>query len=151
VVTGVDRSGRSVILADGEAPTVMPEGPDYVGYQIVELWKTRTTPPDLSGEDFTAEPFELDPVPGGVNWRVTVWPPVEVRSRIHKTDTVDLVYILSGTVYVGVGDDETSLVETLLSPGDSIVALGNMHSWRNPGPDPCVAVATMVSSIPLSD
>jgi quercetin dioxygenase-like cupin family protein len=153
VVTGVDPSGRSVVLSDGAAPMVLgaePElrGTEYEGFEIIELWQTQATPPDLSGDDLSTLPFELDPVPGGVHWRLVAWPPMP-RGRIHKTDTVDLMYILSGEIYLGVGDDEESLVETLLRPGDSVVALANVHSWRNAGPAPCVAVSTMLSTAPV--
>jgi hypothetical protein len=153
VVTGDDADGHAVVLSDGPAPMVVGAEPNdlgdvYEGFRITELWQTQATPPDLSGQDLSGLPFELDPVPGGLHWRIVSWPAVEERSVIHRTETVDFLYIVSGQMYLGVGDDDETLREVLLGPGDTVVALANMHSWRNPGPGPCIAVASMLSSLP---
>jgi hypothetical protein len=150
VVTGIDPSGHSVIFSDGQAPQVAGDS-DELGYQIIEMWQTQATPPDLSGEDLSGLPYELEPVPGGVHWRLVVWPERDVPGHVHRTDTLDMLYILSGQVVLGVGDDAESMHDVQLSAGDAVVALANVHCWRNPGPGRCVALATMVSSLPLSD
>jgi mannose-6-phosphate isomerase-like protein (cupin superfamily) len=146
LVTGVDGSGRSGVLSDGDAPTA-DFGARAAGMQVVELWQTGSTPPDLTGGDAAATPHGLEPPPGGCNWRLVVFPDRYDPDFLVRTDTLDLMYIVSGQVIVDVGDDATSMVEVRLGTGDAIVALGNVHHWRNPGPGPCVAVATMVSAL----
>ncbi len=148
VVTGIDSSGHSVVLSDGEAPQVVGDGTEQ-GYQIIEMWQTQATPPDLSGEDLSGLPYELEPVAGGAHWRIVVWPERDEPGHVHRTDTLDMLYIVSGQVILGVGDDAESMKEVHLGTGDAIVALANVHCWRNPGPGRCVAVATMVSSLPI--
>ena len=149
VVTGMDSSGRSVILAQDEAPSVVHD--EASGYQLIEMWQTRSTPPALTGEDLSGTPFELEPVAGGIHWRIVVWPERDEPGLIHRTDTLDMLYILSGQIVLGVGDDAGSMREVHLQAGDAVVALANVHCWRNPGPGRCTAVATMVSSLPLGD
>lgn len=145
VVTGTDASGKAVVVSDGPAPVVIS---NFSGYRIVEMWATDRTPPDLSGADISDLPFELEPPAGGLHWRLINWPVSEQQGRWHSTDTLDLLYILTGEISLGVGSEDES-VEVHLKAGDAVVALGNVHKWFNPGPDVCSAVATMVSALPL--
>jgi hypothetical protein len=145
VVTGSDASGRGVVLSDGPAPMVLSNAS---GYRMVEMWATEHTPPDMSGEDISARPFELEPPAGGMHWRLVVWPVSHEWGKVHRTDTLDLLHIISGECTLGVGDEEKHEVVRLRA-GDSIVALGNVHFWRNTGTTSCTAVATMVSSLPV--
>lgn len=145
VVTGTDPSGRAVVLSDGPAPVPIQ---DDSGYRMVQLWRTHATPPDLGGEDLTTLPYQLEPPAGGAHFRVVVWPPTKERGRVHSTDTLDVLYIVSGAITLGVGDAESGTDVSLVA-GDCVVALANVHSWHNTGPEPCVAVASMVSALPV--
>jgi hypothetical protein len=147
VVTAM--SGGSVILSDGDAPTVA-NGEGRFGTHVVEMWQTRSTPPSLSGEDLSALAHQTEPVPGGIHWRIVTFPERDAPGYLHRTNSVDLLYIISGQIILSVGDDEDSLTDSTLTAGDAVVALGNLHAWRNAGPGPCVTVVTMVSSLPTS-
>ena len=54
---------------------------------------------------------------------------------MHVTDTLDIVTILSGELYVVLED-----CETLLRPGDTVVQRGTKHTWSNRSEEPCVLV-----------
>lgn len=64
------------------------------------------------------------------------------RSGFHTTDTVDLVYVLSGEIVLDLGDGET----VALKAGDSLVQNGARHVWRNPGSVPCTFLAVLIGA-----
>jgi mannose-6-phosphate isomerase-like protein (cupin superfamily) len=146
VVTGTDASGKAVVLSDGPAPVHIANDK---GYRMVSIWATDRTPPDAGGEDLSQKPYQLEPPAGGAHFRIVVWPEDDRPGRVHSTETLDVLYILSGRVVLTVGEG-TSAQDVSLSAGDSVVALGNVHAWRNPGPGPCVAVASMLSFLPVN-
>lgn len=87
----------------------------------------------------------LEPFPGGCHWRLIEWQPAEVAGHVHSTDTVDLMYIVGGEQILTVGDGADA-EEVHLRAGDTAVLRATVHSWRNPGTVPCVAVGTMLSA-----
>ena len=143
VVTGIDAAGRSVVQSDGPAP-VGRDSSDY-GSRLFELWATDGTPPSLDGPDLTGLPFELEPRPGGVKWRLAVWAPRDQAGPLHSTDTVDLIYIVSGEQILEVGEGDRRQ-EVHLRAGDCAVLRAIVHTWRNPGTVPCVAVCSMLAA-----
>ncbi len=50
---------------------------------------------------------------------------------MHRTDSIDLVVVLSGEGAMAYPDEEGQLKEVQLKPGDFIVQNGNFHEWRN--------------------
>jgi mannose-6-phosphate isomerase-like protein (cupin superfamily) len=143
VVTGVDASGRSVVNSDGPAPVVVENGPN--GFRLIGLWSTDGTPPALSGEDLAGPPYVLEPPPGGCHWRLIVWQPAASAGHVHATDTVDLMYIISGEQILTVGEGD-SAEQVHLRAGDCAILRATVHSWHNPGTVPCVALGTMLSA-----
>jgi hypothetical protein len=154
VVTGFDAEGRSVVTSDDVARVEL-SFPHLPGFEIVRLWCTDQTPPDLGGADLTLEPWELQPPNGGLNWQIIHRPPDEpdrpasnqpspgagMGLGLHRTDTLDLILILSGEVWLFVGEQEVHLRE-----GDCVVQRGTDHRWRNRGSVPCVMLALMLST-----
>ncbi|MGW0039126.1 cupin domain-containing protein [Gordonia sp. NPDC003376] len=61
------------------------------------------------------------------------------RLGMHRTNTIEYGYVLSGQVYLEVDGGE----KKLLSPGDTWVNNAAMHAWRNPFDEPCISVITM--------
>jgi len=51
---------------------------------------------------------------------------------MHVTDTIDFIYILSGSVRLEVGGDVTRL-----TAGDLLIQNGTRHRWKNDGQAPC--------------
>ena len=60
---------------------------------------------------------------------------------LHRTDTVDLILVLSGETWLEVGGQEVRL-----GPGDCVVQGGVEHAWSNRGDGPCVICAVMISA-----
>lgn len=148
VVTGVDGSGRSVFLSDGEA---------YGGDQWAEVWITDPA----QGMDAVVDPqlgmTVLEPPAGGTAWRVFEVPTDEdMRAAMaeaaatmegieadgfHTTQTVDYVMVLEGEIAL-----ELDTGEVTLGPGDCVVQRGTRHAWRNRSGKPVRMMAVMLSS-----
>lgn len=50
---------------------------------------------------------------------------------MHRTDSIDLVVVISGEGEMVYPDENGHLKEIHLKPGDFIVQNGNFHEWRN--------------------
>ncbi len=50
---------------------------------------------------------------------------------MHRTDSIDLVIVISGEGEMVYPDEDGQLKEIHLKPGDFIVQNGNFHEWRN--------------------
>jgi mannose-6-phosphate isomerase-like protein (cupin superfamily) len=153
--------------------TVEPITSDLApGLAAHEVWKTEgtaTVPVSTPPADVTA----YYPPVNGVRFQVLTIPPdgaaavpedVDVAAELarlervapgmmagddpddpgmHATDSVDYVYVASGTVWLDLADGET--VE--LRAGDTVVQQGTRHAWRNRGDEPCVLVGTLVGAL----
>lgn len=62
----------------------------------------------------------------------------------HQSNTIDLVYVLSGEAVVDLDDGKT----VRLSAGDSLVQNGVRHNWHNPETEPLVLLMTMIGAQP---
>ena len=60
----------------------------------------------------------------------------------HRTDTVDVVTVVSGEVYAVLESGET-----LLRQGDSLVQRGTMHAWHNRSESPALVASIMVAAV----
>jgi mannose-6-phosphate isomerase-like protein (cupin superfamily) len=63
-------------------------------------------------------------------------------SGFHRSDTLDIIFILSGSVILELDDGET----VTLRAGDTLVQNGTRHAWRNPGPEACRWVAMLIGA-----
>lgn len=138
VVAGVDAAGRSCVVGDDELD------PDHVteGFQRHIVYETREAPPQSRptgrGEDF---PMEIDP--GLIRWYFVEWGPAsETEVPYHHTDTVDLGFVISGSIELLLDDGAHEL-----GAGDCVVLGGIDHSWRI-GPNGCRMCATSIGTRP---
>ena len=162
IVCGVDPDGRSGIVSDGAAPSVTRPG----GSVIMDIWRMDALPPSVSDGDTLSGVVGEAPPPGGAVVRLCTFPPesemdleaferamgdtygpqpdsgstAEVRG-VHRTDTVDVVTVLSGELYAVLDSGET-----LLRRGDSLVQRGNAHAWSNRSDHPATVVAVMIDA-----
>jgi len=156
VVTGLDHEGGSVISKVDEPGTVIRFGP---GFEVHEVWRL-DEPPRSVDSGYDPEHYGFEPETGAV-FRVVVIPPDDVvqeslergepwganspyRSAgddygLHRSDTLDLVTVVSGQVDLRLPDGE----QQRMQPGDVVVQRGAEHAWRNPGPEPLVLHVVM--------
>ncbi len=168
VLTGHDANGKSVFIADGEAPNVK-EMASMPGLALTDLWETTGSPASNDGnEDAAARPVRLEPPKNGTILRIVEFPPdsawrasADARAAfrsigaghakdktssdpmMHKTSTVDYIVVLKGEIYA-ILDAE----EKLLRAGDILVQRGTNHSWSVRGSEPCIVAVVLVSAKP---
>ena len=170
VVTGHDADGKSIIASDDIAPN-MKEMPSFPGLALTDLWETTGAPASNKGSaDAAARPIHLEPPKNGTLMRIVEFPPDSTRPggsdgregfkaigaghvqdrhssdpMMHRTNTVDYIFVLKGEIYAVMEKGET-----LLKPGDVFIQRGTMHSWSVRGNEPCIIAVVLVSSKPLS-
>ncbi len=171
VVTGHDAAGRSVFITDAAAPHVYNRAPGSA--VVTELWETRTTPADNSGNDeVTDHPFRLAPPRNGSVFRIVEYPPdarrlatlEEQRASaddgsghgdafdrgsprhpgFHKTSSVDYAIVLSGEIYALMDEGEV-----LLRAGDVLVQRGTNHAWSNRTGEPARLAFVLIDAEPV--
>ncbi|MBP2328682.1 quercetin dioxygenase-like cupin family protein [Kibdelosporangium banguiense] len=145
VVTGLDASGKGTVLSDGPPQAVFGiSGPDADHLTIVglpdvperipdgqtagaELWASDASParsdqPDLTtGLDF----FHTEPLGTGITWLYSTWG-AHTESGFHQTKTLDLVFVVAGSIELLLEDESVILLEQ----GDTVVIPGLVHAWR---------------------
>jgi mannose-6-phosphate isomerase-like protein (cupin superfamily) len=169
VLTGHDANGKSIFVADGEAPNVK-EMASMPGLALTDLWETTGSPASNDGNaDAAARPVRLEPPKSGTILRIVEFPPdsawresadataafksigaghakdkASSDPMMHKTSTVDYIIVLKGEIYA-IMDAE----EKLLRAGDILVQRGTNHSWSVRGKEPCIVAAVLVSAKPV--
>ncbi len=170
VVTGHNAAGKSIFIMDGPAPTVFDRGPGRTC--VTELWETRTSPADNTGNaEVTDHPNHLPPPPRGSVFRIVEYPPDRLRVAtlrgpgeshdtaregyvrdlantrhpgFHKTDTVDYAIVLSGEIYALMDEGEV-----LLRAGDVLVQRGTSHAWSNRTDQPVQIAFVLIDAKPV--
>src|SRR5882724_10083770 len=75
VVTGHDKDGRSIFIADGKAPNIL-EMASMPGVALTDLWRTKTSPASNAGnEDAATGKIKLEPPASGTILRIVEFPP----------------------------------------------------------------------------
>ena len=143
IVTIDDGEGRGRIESDG-APTMFGGADSAEGVEIEVMWVVTESPPDLSRATDTDHPaWSLGPVPvGGARWSMLTFYPGARARGMHRTQTVDFVQVISGEIYLVLGEAE----ERRLGPGDTVVQQGATHAWENRSDEPCVMSAIMLTA-----
>lgn len=153
VVTGQAASGKSVFVSDEQLEPAVP--PLLGGNEITEVWGTDTSPtlptdgtkpasngyfPPAPGYRFgffsmppeSHEPSEITDFEGALAETERCVPGITAavtdNEGSHATDTVDLLYVVSGQVELNLDSGESALLRV----GDCVVQNGTTHSWRNP-------------------
>jgi hypothetical protein len=168
IVTGHDAQGRSIIRADGSAPSIF-EPKARPGEAITELWRTGAAPASNRGnDDPCATPPsmpQLMPPKRGTVFRIVDFPPdAQVKgadagklfaefgaagahakdgrhAMMHQTATVDYALVIEGEV-VAVMD----VGETVMHAGDVLIQRGTNHAWANRSDKPCRVAFILVDA-----
>lgn len=133
---------------------------------LIDLWKMAAVPDRFDGPTDTATgPVKLQPQ-GGLVFRTVEVPPDSQRNfdamkdyfagmgagdkldtgssrhgAMHKTDSVDLVIILQGEVWLMLDEGERHL-----SAGDIVIQRGTNHAWSNRSDAPCLFAVVLVAA-----
>ncbi len=62
---------------------------------------------------------------------------------MHRTNTLDVMTILRGEIYLLLDEGEI-----LLKPTDTLILQGVNHGWSNRSNEPCLFTAVMIDAIP---
>jgi quercetin dioxygenase-like cupin family protein len=140
IVTGLDAEGKSCVFIDDFASNATSRRP---GHQSRLVWVTDSAPARFGGAaDEGARQVGRPPPPRGTVCRVIDIEP-GCAAEMHKTDTVDYVFVMSGEM------DMVLEKETVhLRPGDVIVQRGTLHNWVNNGTQTCRIAAVLIDGVP---
>lgn len=143
VVTGMDNRGKSGILFDDGNGFESSAGATSVAL----LWQSKTAPADNTPTtDAAQEKFTLHLDPGATKCILVDVAPTEalMPPGMHATNTLDYVVILSGALSLYVDEEEVEV-----GAGDVVVNRGNIHAWRNKGPDHARMLVVNVDADPV--
>lgn len=163
VVTVLDEHDKAVVLFDSRLPLT-----DSGVVSRAELWSTDTLPPGFSREDSATKSTGISPPDGGTAFRVIDFPPRDeaaiakldpnflmkqvgdhapIRGQptkdplMHRTRTVDYVYIISGEIDMMLDDSTVHL-----QAGDVVIQQATNHAWINRGSQPCRVLFVLMDS-----
>jgi mannose-6-phosphate isomerase-like protein (cupin superfamily) len=135
VVTGHDKTGKSIVLSDGPPPQHHPMQGPQVGADFYEIWNSTRPVPLLTSTE--PEPneraFTIMPVSGHLLRIIEIYPPSQggKRTVMHRTRTVDYVVVISGETVLVLDDSEVTWRQ-----GDVVVQRGTDHAWENRSSEP---------------
>jgi hypothetical protein len=168
VVTGHDKAGKSIFIADGLAPNVLQMA-SMPGVALTDLWRTGSAPASNAGnKDAARGKIKLEPPTDGTILRIVEFPPDRMWRKsadakkafasigahgapdhasddamMHATASVDYIIVLEGEIYAVLDKGET-----LLKRGDILIQRGTNHSWSVRGNKPCLVAAVLVGAAP---
>lgn len=166
VVTGHDEHGRSKVIIDGIADTIVDLG---FGSRVNELWATSEPLPSNAGNEDAARaaPSLRTPPPYGDKFRIIEFAPDEqvdmhamderlakgvqsgrmrgsVKRHLHRSETLDYAIVLKGEIC-----HLTETDEVLLKQGDVLIQRGTYHAWRNRSKEPALLAVILKDAHPL--
>lgn len=168
VITGQDKTGKSVIVRDERvAPISLSVLP---GYEFHRVWGSDSTP-ELPSTGSPTGQQRYFPPKNGFRFAFFTLPPdtsvdlqkignpgaiEEIQKKLpgmldvlepfapgmHTTDTVDFDVVISGEVVLELDDGK----EVLLRAGDCVIQNGTRHAWRNRSEEKCVIAVALVGA-----
>ena len=133
VVTGHNPEGLAIVAVDGTAQ----------GGVVTQGWMTDTVPSN-NVDDFEAGMSQPGPsIPGGSALRFVDIDP-GYRSAMHRTSTIDYVFILSGELDMELDGGET----VHLKGGDVVIQRGTNHRWINNSDGVCRLASVLIKAEP---
>lgn len=141
VVTSHDASGKAVVSIDDVSPYVVSNRPNMA---ITNLWSA-LLPVDNMAEGDGGAAIKGTVVDGGALFRIIEFKP-DVAPRIHRTETIDYMVVLSGSIEMELEHGEPTIT---LNAGDTLIQRGTIHNWINRGSESCYCAFVMIQADPL--
>jgi naringenin degradation protein FdeH len=163
VVTGHDKDGKAIVLADGACPNVIEFA---AGQASTHVWLSHRAPAEFHDEDPTASHTALPPPTEGTAFRIVEFPPTtperiaaltrkdvfadekvtpgqhaQTHPMMHRTDSLDYAIVMSGEIDMLLDDSEVHM-----KAGDVMVQQGTNHAWVNRSGKPCIVAFAMIGA-----
>lgn len=127
--------GNSIVLSDRHIYSKDDVDTPCQGLSGGALWTTESVPSKDTNNNFDGANRVIDGcglvVRNGTNFRFTDLAPGGY-AEMHVTSSVDYNVLITGRLLLILGDGSETLIE---QPGTLVIMKGNVHAWRNPGPD----------------
>jgi quercetin dioxygenase-like cupin family protein len=134
VVTGHNAEGLAIVALDEVAQ----------GGVVTQGWMTDTVPSN-NVDDWDAGMSQPGPsIPAGSALRFVDINP-GYHSAMHRTSTIDYVFILSGELDMELDGGET----VRLNGGDIVIQRGTNHRWINNGNSVCRLASVLIKAEPV--
>jgi quercetin dioxygenase-like cupin family protein len=130
IVTGHDAHGKAVVSTDQIIESTAGKIDPTIN--AMDVWATKSTPPELDGPDPLGGPLPTTPGLGGTMLKLLELPP-GTPPLMHKTATLDYVIVLAGEVVMALDNG----AEVQMKAGDVVIQRANVHGWANRGLEPC--------------
>jgi quercetin dioxygenase-like cupin family protein len=144
IVTGHDAEGKSCIIIDDVDANARVTGE---GNLSATVWRTHEMPCNIAigahVKDEGAGHVGTPPPVNGTRLAITEIPPGGVGT-MHRTDTLDYVIILAGSI-----DMDLDKESVRLYTGDVIVQCGTNHRWVNRSDAPARVAFVLMDAVPL--
>ena len=125
VVTTRDAAGKAAVMLDAPAANIRVS---EHGSASTLIWCSDRCPAEIgTQEDYGARTVPRQPPAFGSRFCVIDFAP-GCPGFMHRTDTIDYVVCLSGSIDMALDDSEVRL-----NAGDAMVQQGTNHSWINRG------------------
>lgn len=145
LVTETSADGRSR-LSSAAAPPQMQAG----GVAIRDLWQTGGPVGSTEQGGDAAGAWALEPDNGGICLRTVEFAAGHDPgpAGFHRTDTIDIDLVLSGSLELTLRDDTDTGPRTILPAGDVVVMRAVTHRWRPAGSEPAAMATVMIALAP---
>lgn len=121
LVTGHNGEGKAIVWKDDEISGSQAEHGPF----LTRLWSSSELPPDVNtSQDLGLVDTGL--ANNGTICRVVDFPPKSV-GMVHRSITLDYIYVLEGEVTLTLDDGS----RTKVKKGEIVVQQGTMHGWDN--------------------
>jgi len=144
IVTGHDANNVAKVLIDAPAANVRQSA---AGTVSTLMWCTDSMPTVMpigeAIEDMGARKLGTPPPPNGTRFTVNDFPPGNTAT-MHRTETVDYVLVLSGSIDMDMDDSTITLHQ-----GDIMIQRGTNHAWVNRGTETARVAFVLIDAEPL--
>ncbi|HLF71004.1 MAG TPA: cupin domain-containing protein [Dehalococcoidia bacterium] len=135
VVTGHNDKGLAIVALDEQVK----------GEIVTQIWGTEKVPSD-NVSDWAYGVAQPGPtIPGGSALRFVDINP-GFRSAMHRTSTIDYVFILEGELDMELDGGEW----VHLNAGDIVVQRGTNHAWENKSDKVCRLASVLINAEPYT-
>lgn len=154
LTTIIDNEGISK-LNETREPEIFVPYELFPCFKVQELFYTEDSPQSLMTRHLQKK-YDIDLLPGAMRFLKLRMPTKKemtdeliqagqavpddwTKFNLHRTDTIDYMYVLSGKITSITGNDSIELQE-----GDFLSQVGTEHTWINDNDEPCILLCFII-------